>query len=54
MKGIRRKGRQRKRWEDIKDWTGLEFGKSVRAVEDRVGEGALQGRHLWWPHEHQG
>ena len=20
-----------------KDWTGLEFGKSVRAVEDRIG-----------------
>ena len=26
----------RKRWEDsIKEWTGLEFGKSQRAVENR-------------------
>ena len=32
----RRQGRQRKRWEDnIREWTGLEFGKSQRAVENR-------------------
>ena len=32
----RRLGRQRKRWEDnIRKWTGLEFGKSQRAVENR-------------------
>ena len=31
--------RQRKRWEDnIREWTGLEFGKSQRAVENRVKE----------------
>ena len=36
VKGGRRQGRQRKRWEDnIKDWTGLEFSKSQRAVENR-------------------
>ena len=36
MKGGRRQGRQRKRWEDnIREWTGLEFGKSQRVVEDR-------------------
>ena len=36
MKGGRRQGRQRKRWEDnIKEWTGLEFAKSQRAVENR-------------------
>ena len=36
VKGERRQGRQRKRWEDnIREWTGLEFGKSQRAVEDR-------------------
>ena len=30
-----RKGRQRKRWKDnIREWTGLEFGKSQRAVEN--------------------
>ena len=29
-------GRQGKRWEDnIREWTGLEFAKSQRAVENR-------------------
>ena len=36
VKGGRRQGRQRKKWEDnIREWTGLEFGKSQRAVENR-------------------
>ena len=36
MKEGRRQGRQRKRWEDnIREWSGLEFGKSQRAVENR-------------------
>ena len=36
VKGGRRQGGQRKRWEDnIREWTGLEFGKSKRAVENR-------------------
>ena len=36
VKGGRRQGRQRKSWEDnIREWTGLEFGKSQRAVENR-------------------
>ena len=36
VKGRRRQGRQRKRWEDnIREWTGLEFSKSQRAVENR-------------------
>ena len=36
VKRGRRQGRQRKRWEDnIREWTGLEFGKSQRAVENR-------------------
>ena len=36
VKGGRRHGGQRKRWEDnIREWTGLEFGKSQRAVENR-------------------
>ena len=35
VKGGRREGGQRKRWEDnIREWTGLEFGKSQRAVEN--------------------
>ena len=36
VKGGRRQGRQRKRWEgNIREWTGLEFGKYQRAVENR-------------------
>ena len=36
VKGGRRQGRQRKRWDDnIREWTGLEFGRSQRAVENR-------------------
>ena len=36
VKGGRRQGRQRKRWEDnIREWTGLQFGKFQRAVENR-------------------
>ena len=36
LKGGRRQGKQRKRWEDnIREWTGLEFAKSQRAVENR-------------------
>ena len=36
MKGGGRQSRQRKRWEDdIREWTGLEFAKSHRAVEKR-------------------
>ena len=36
VKGGRRQGRQRKRWEDnIREWKGLEFSKSQRAVENR-------------------
>ena len=32
----RRQGRQRKRWEDnINEWTGSEFAKSQKAVENR-------------------
>ena len=32
----RRKGRQRKSWEDnFREWTGLEFTKSQRVVENR-------------------
>ena len=35
-KGGRRQGRQWKRWEDnTRKWTGLEFAKSQRAVDNR-------------------
>ena len=36
VKGRRRQGRRRKRWEDnIGEWTDLEFSKSQGAVENR-------------------
>ena len=36
VKGGRRQGRQRKRWEDnIREWTGLEFARSHETVENR-------------------
>ena len=36
VKGRSRQGRQKKRWEDnIREWAGLEFAKSERAVENR-------------------
>ena len=38
MKGARRRGRQKNRWKDnIKEWTGMGFGDSLRAAEDREG-----------------
>ena len=40
VKGGRRQGRQKKRWEDIREWTGLEFAKSQGAVENRKMEKA--------------
>ena len=51
----RRQGRQRKRWEDnIKEWTGLEFGKSQRAVENREKWRKLVANHLWCPNDPRG
>ena len=38
VKGARRRGRQKKRWEDnIKEWTGMGFGDSLKAADDREG-----------------
>ena len=40
VKEGRRQGRQRKRWEDnTREWTGLEFAKSQRAVQNRENGG---------------
>ena len=36
VKGKRKRGRQKKRWEDnIKEWTGMDFASSARAAENR-------------------
>ena len=47
-KGGRRHSRQKKMWEDnIKKWTGLEFAKSQKAVENRKNGGNWLRNHLW-------
>ena len=55
VKGGRRRGRQRKRWEDnIRKRTGLEFAKSQRAVEKRERWRKLAQQlqnHLWCPND---
>ena len=36
VKGKRKRGRQRKRWEDnIKEWKGMDFASSTREAENR-------------------
>ena len=37
VKGKRKRGRQKKRWEDnIKEWTGMDFSSSTRTTENRT------------------
>ena len=37
VKGQRKRGRQKKRWEDnIKEWTGMDFASSTRVAENRT------------------
>ena len=55
VKGERRKGRQKKRWEDnIREWTGLEIAKSQRAMENRgkwkklVAKSSVVPKHPLW------
>ena len=55
VKGGRRQGRQKKRLEDnIRGWTGLEFAKSQRAVENRENGGNWLRNHLWCPNDPRG
>ena len=35
VQGRRRRGRQRKRWEDIKEWTGIDWNIILRKAENR-------------------
>ena len=41
VKGRRKRGRQKKRWEDnMYEWTGVDFASSTRAAEQlRTGQG---------------
>ena len=55
VKGGSSQGRQRKRWEDnIREWTGLEFAKSKKAVENRENWGNWLRNHLWCPNDPRG
>ena len=55
VKGGRRQGGQNKTWEDnIREWTGLEFAKSQRAVENRENGGNWLRNHLWYPNDPSG
>ena len=55
VKGGRRQGRQRKRWEDnVRGWTGLEFAKSKRAVENRENWRKLVAKSSAVPHRPSG
>ena len=50
-----RQGRHRKGWKDgIREWTGLEFGKSQRAVENREEWRKWLQSHLWCPSDPRG
>ena len=52
VKGKRKRGRQKKRWEDnIKEWTGMDFANSTRAAENRKRwkEIVANRIHLWCP-----
>ncbi|GFO40659.1 endonuclease-reverse transcriptase [Plakobranchus ocellatus] len=45
VNGARRRGRQKKRWEDnIREWTGLELRNTLRKAEDREGWKAMVKR----------
>ena len=55
VKGGRRQGRQRKTWKDnIREWTGPEFAKSQRAVENRENGGSWLRKHLWYLNDPRG
>ena len=54
VEGGRRQGRQ-KNWKDnIREWTGLEFAKSQRAVENRENGENWSRNHLWCPDDPRG
>ena len=57
VKGGKRQGRQMKRWEDnIREWTGLEFTKSQRGVENRENWRKLVAKSSveWCPNDPHG
>ena len=55
MKGKRKRGRQKKRWEDnIKEWTEMDLPAQLGQLKTgQDGKGLLQ-IHLWCPDNFQG
>ena len=55
VKGKRKRGRQKKRWEDnIKEWTGMDLPAQLGQLKTgQDGKGLLQ-IHLWCPDAFQG
>ena len=50
MKGKRKRGRQKNRWEDnIKEWAGMDFASSTRAAKTGQDGTELLRIHLWCP-----
>ena len=55
VRGARRRGRQRKRWENsIKEWTGMDFSQTQRAVDDRKKWRQVVTRSSVVPQRHYG
>ena len=50
VEGSRRRGRQRKRWEDnIREWTGLKLSEALRKTQDRDGWRKLNAKPMVLP-----
>ena len=50
MKGKRKRGRQKKRWEDnIKEWTGMDLPAHLGQLKTGQGGKGLLQIHLWCP-----
>ena len=50
VRGGRKRGRPKKRWEDnISEWTGLSLSETVRKADDRVGWRRLVARSMRCP-----
>ena len=56
VQGGRRRGRQKKRWEDVTEWTGLKLGEALRKAENReewrtvVARSSLVPQQAWVRH----
>ena len=50
VKGQRKRGRRKKRWDDsIKEWTGMDIASSTRASENRTRWKGIVANSSWCP-----